>query len=162
MHGGSHAGIQRSRAGIRSVRGAGSRRVRGPAPSHNLCEFSTSAVPASRLLRDVRSRHGVVAAAILYVRMPSGVTQRAGSGRELSPASPCGTSTAASALAASVAAAAMTSFAVVPTYSPHEDRTYPQDGEGHGRVPVHRSPRSFPLRVGIRRVRPCVPGRTSR
>ena len=51
-------------------------------------------------------------------------------------------------IATRVAAAAVMSFPIVHPFSPHEDRTYPQDGEGNGRVPVHRSPRSFPLRVG--------------
>jgi hypothetical protein len=150
----SHAGRCYARAGGRSMHGgATGRSVRGPAPSHNSSGFSASAMSASRLLRDVPSRRGVVAAAILYVRMPSGVTQRAGSGRELSPASSCGVSTAASAIAARVAAAAVMSFAIVPTYSPHEDRTYPprrrRQRAGSG-SPV---PPFLPVEGGIGRVR---------
>lgn len=64
------------------------RAARGPAPSVKLCGFFAPDVSASGLLRAVHGRDGVVATAILFVLVPPGVAQRAGSRGAVSSASP--------------------------------------------------------------------------
>ena len=59
----------------------------GPAPSHNSPGFFGSAMSTAGLLRRVRGRVGVVAATLLFVRVSSSLTERAGPRRALSASS---------------------------------------------------------------------------
>src|SRR6185437_2871899 len=141
---------------------AGRRAARGPAPSVKLCGFFATDVSTSGLLRAVRSGDGVVAAAILFVLVPPGVAQRAGSRSELSSASPQGVSTPASSIATGVAAAAVMSLPVVHLPRSREDRTYPPRRRRAGGFRCFRFPPFLPVLGGGVEGASCVAGRTPR
>ena len=149
-----------SRAGCTAI--TGRRAARGPAPSVKMCGFFAADVSASGLLRAVRGRHGVVAPAILFVLVPPGIAQRAGSRSELSSAASGGVSTPASSIATGVAAAAVMSLPVVYLPRSREDRTYPPRRRRADGFRCFRFPPFLPVLGGGVEGASCVAGRTPR
>jgi hypothetical protein len=121
----AHAVRSAGSRGDRSGSPTGGDGVRGPAPRVKSWGLFRSFLPAARLLRAVRSHRRAIAAVFLFVPLPSGVAERAGSGVALSASASGGLPTAATTSAAGGVAAAVMSFAVVRWRSPREDRSYP-------------------------------------
>jgi hypothetical protein len=161
--GGSARVVVHGRGGtVFTTRASDFRADRGPAPSVKICRFFVAVVRAAGLLRGVRGALVTITAAFLLVRLSPGIAQRARSRSSLSATPPRWLPASMPTMAAGVAAAAVTSLAVVRWRFLRDDLPAPRRRRAGGFWFI-QSVRSFPFAVGSREGRSlCALWRRSR